>query len=256
MSLTEDECRHMGVETARQPMQFKLDHLVVDQGIRFKYVIPVDIGATVNSVSKCPLITVECDAGHPRVCRHSNVQRGFGNGWGFFSGIGGVCTCAHTLRTYYSGVDEYVWVFQMQSIDIERPSSEDIRHRLNIYEALMGQVLVESAPDVCSVRGTTSLDRNVVNKYGLYLLLGVITVNLVDYVYIYTVFNCVDTVVLYVVYCILSIPTITHLSTLYPMGPGLGMASFIDPSTFSLPICVCPEIHCFCLEDLISVFST
>ena len=29
-------------------------------------------------------------------------------------------------------------------------------------------------------------DRNVVNKYGLYLLLGVIIYNLIDYIYIYT----------------------------------------------------------------------
>ena len=28
-------------------------------------------------------------------------------------------------------------------------------------------------------------DRNVVNKYGLYLLLGVIIYNLIDYIYIY-----------------------------------------------------------------------
>ena len=32
-------------------------------------------------------------------------------------------------------------------------------------------------------------DRNVVNKYGLYLLLGVIIYNLIDYIYIYMYVN-------------------------------------------------------------------
>ena len=32
-------------------------------------------------------------------------------------------------------------------------------------------------------------DRNVVNKYGLYLLLGVIIYNIIDYIYIYIYIN-------------------------------------------------------------------